>query len=74
MLSVTSLSRNFLPATANIPWKLAEGISIDGGIYLPVDCHVLRIEGAGQFMDSGLPMAALAVRDGVLRILQRATA
>jgi hypothetical protein len=43
-LSVTSLSRSFLPATANIPWKLTEDIRIDGGAVLPVDCHVLRIK------------------------------
>ena len=57
MLSVMSLSRNFLPATENIPWKLAEGISINGGIFLPVDCHVLGIEGTGQ-------VHALRVADG----------
>jgi hypothetical protein len=57
MLLVMSLSIYFSPATANIPWKLAEGIIIDGGIFLPVDCHVLRIEGAGQ-------VHALQVADG----------
>ena len=28
-----------------MPWKLSEGVSISGGIVLPVDCHVLRIMG-----------------------------
>ena len=37
MLSVMSLSGNFLPATANIRESLAEGISIHGGMFLPVD-------------------------------------
>ncbi|MGA9550491.1 MAG: acyl-CoA-binding protein [Rhodomicrobium sp.] len=42
-----------------MPWKLSEGVSISGGIVLPVDCHVLRIEG-GEDADAHTEVAVRA--------------
>lgn len=55
MLSAMSLSIT----SQGMPWKLSEGVSISGGIVLPVDCHVLRIEG-GEDADAHTEVAVRA--------------
>jgi len=55
MLSAMSLSIT----SQGMPWKLSKGVSISGGIVLPVDCHVLRIEG-GEDADAHTEVAVRA--------------
>ena len=48
-----------LLTSQGMPWKLSEGVSISGGIVLPVDCHVLMIKG-GEDADAHTEVAVRA--------------